>query len=152
MCRTFLSLFAVALICTACLAQSQKSPPKDFDECVALGNAVRESAPPVCVTKDGMEFPKGVKSFEECVAAGYPIMKTYPPGCVGPDGKVFIDSSAKEVGSNPEQIVGAPMLQHASATLCVDKCGDGECAEMVCMAEGCPCPETPANCPQDCKG
>lgn len=150
MCRIFSSSIVLVLLCTACLAQPPKSPPKDFDECVAFGNAVREGAPQVCVTKDGLEFPKGVNSFEECVAAGYPIMKTYPPGCVGPDGKVFIDSSAKG-GETAEDLALAPALQRVSASLCVNRCGDGECAEMVCMAEGCPCPETPENCPQDCK-
>jgi len=34
---------------------------------------------------------------------------------------------------------------------CKDLCGDGVCEEVVCMAIGCPCPETPENCPQDCK-
>lgn len=35
-------------------------------------------------------------------------------------------------------------------TTCVDKCGDGVCQEVVCMAVGCPCPETLKSCPQDC--
>jgi len=35
-------------------------------------------------------------------------------------------------------------------TICVDRCGDGECAEVVCAGEGCPCAETTANCAQDC--
>ena len=35
---------------------------------------------------------------------------------------------------------------------CKNLCGDGICQEIVCMAIGCPCPETPENCPQDCKG
>jgi hypothetical protein len=34
---------------------------------------------------------------------------------------------------------------------CKDLCGDGICQEVVCMALGCPCPETPKTCPQDCK-
>ena len=34
---------------------------------------------------------------------------------------------------------------------CEDQCGDGVCAEIVCMAIGCPCAETPENCPEDCK-
>ena len=34
---------------------------------------------------------------------------------------------------------------------CQNLCGDGICQEIVCMAIGCPCPETPENCPQDCK-
>lgn len=33
---------------------------------------------------------------------------------------------------------------------CKDMCGDGVCQEIVCMAVGCPCPETPETCPQDC--
>ncbi|MGB9719580.1 MAG: DUF333 domain-containing protein [Candidatus Anstonellales archaeon] len=34
---------------------------------------------------------------------------------------------------------------------CKDMCGDGVCQEFVCMAVGCPCPEDPTSCPQDCK-
>ncbi|MDP2946876.1 MAG: hypothetical protein Q8N88_02065 [Nanoarchaeota archaeon] len=34
---------------------------------------------------------------------------------------------------------------------CVNTCGDGKCAEIVCLAIGCPCSETKASCPQDCK-
>jgi hypothetical protein len=34
---------------------------------------------------------------------------------------------------------------------CKNLCGDGICQELVCMAIGCPCPETPMNCPVDCK-
>ena len=33
---------------------------------------------------------------------------------------------------------------------CVDLCGDGICDHIVCLSCGCPCPETPENCPQDC--
>ena len=32
-----------------------------------------------------------------------------------------------------------------------DQCGDGVCQEVVCLAIGCPKPETPQNCPSDCK-
>lgn len=35
--------------------------------------------------------------------------------------------------------------------MCEDLCGDGTCQEIVCMAEGCPCAETPDTCPEDCK-
>ncbi len=34
---------------------------------------------------------------------------------------------------------------------CKDLCGDGICQEVVCLAIGCPCPETPETCPKDCK-
>lgn len=34
---------------------------------------------------------------------------------------------------------------------CENLCGDGTCQEIVCLAIGCPCPETPTTCPEDCK-
>ncbi len=34
---------------------------------------------------------------------------------------------------------------------CKDLCGDGVCQEIVCMAVGCPCPESHTSCPVDCK-
>lgn len=40
---------------------------------------------------------------------------------------------------------GAP-----DAGLCTDRCGDGQCQEMVCLGSGCPCAETTESCPQDC--
>ncbi len=33
---------------------------------------------------------------------------------------------------------------------CTNLCGDGICQEIVCVAIGCPCPETPETCPRDC--
>ncbi|RME53884.1 hypothetical protein D6783_00750 [Candidatus Woesearchaeota archaeon] len=52
---------------------------------------------------------------------------------------------------NPEECKEVrPIKQAPSGKGCVDLCGDGTCAEVVCAAEGCPCPETQQNCPQDC--
>lgn len=34
---------------------------------------------------------------------------------------------------------------------CVSHCGNGICEEIVCLAAGCPCIETQAICPQDCR-
>ncbi len=67
-----------------------------------------------------------ITSFEECVEAGNPVMESYPRQCTV-DGQTFVEET------------------------CVDMCGDGICQEMVCMAVGCPCAETPENCPEDCK-
>ncbi|MDD5071852.1 MAG: DUF3828 domain-containing protein [Patescibacteria group bacterium] len=36
-------------------------------------------------------------------------------------------------------------------SFCVDRCGDGICDEVVCLAQGCPCPETSQSCPADCQ-
>ena len=35
--------------------------------------------------------------------------------------------------------------------VCKDKCGDGICQKIVCLAVGCPCAETRESCPQDCQ-
>lgn len=42
-------------------------------------------------------------------------------------------------------------VEISSDKACDDRCGDGVCQEIVCMAVGCPCAETPDNCPEDCK-
>lgn len=34
---------------------------------------------------------------------------------------------------------------------CVNNCGNGICQEIVCLSSGCPCAETQATCPQDCR-
>jgi len=39
-----------------------------------------------------------------------------------------------------------------SGRWCKNLCGDGICQEITCMAIGCPCPETPKTCPEDCSG
>jgi len=76
----------------------------------------------------------GVQSFEDCVRETGRILKSYPAKCVSHDGKVFVDT--------PKEPKAA----------CEDLCGDGKCAEMVCMAVGCPCAESAETCPKDCAG
>lgn len=73
-----------------------------------------------------------VTSFEECIEAGNPAMESYPRQCQHGD-QTFVEQVDKEIPS------------------CEDNCGDGQCAEMVCQAIGCPCSETPETCPQDCE-
>ncbi|MGH7960514.1 MAG: hypothetical protein ACRERD_01655, partial [Candidatus Binatia bacterium] len=46
----------------------------------------------------------------------------------------------------------APTPRQPAEPACKDLCGDGTCQEIVCMAIGCPCAETPQSCPQDCRG
>ena len=81
------------------------------------------------------DTPRPVTSFEDCVAASHRVLRTYPARCIAPDGRVFVDSK------------NAPKM---GERLCVDRCGDGECAEIVCLGSGCPCPESPSTCPKDC--
>ncbi len=45
---------------------------------------------------------------------------------------------------------GVACTEMACNSLCVDECGDGNCDEVVCLGEGCPCAETIESCPQDC--
>lgn len=75
-----------------------------------------------------------VTSFEECVEAGYVVTKSFPPRCVTPSGQQFVKARAKESGPGG----------------CENMCGDGVCQQIVCMAVGCPCAETPVNCANDC--
>ena len=44
-----------------------------------------------------------------------------------------------------------PAQGNEDSGTCKNLCGNGVCEEIVCMAIGCPCAETPATCPQDCK-
>lgn len=73
------------------------------------------------------------RSFAECARQEGQILKSYPAQCVTKDGKVFVDNSTGSDGS------------------CKDLCGDGRCQQIVCMAIGCPCPESTTSCPKDCK-
>ena len=72
------------------------------------------------------------KSYQECVDSGGRIEETVPARCALESGVVFVE----------------PPQGRGSA--CKDLCGDGECQEIVCMAVGCPCSESPTTCPKDC--
>jgi len=80
-----------------------------------------------------------INSFDECVNAGYPVMESYPRQCRTPDGRNFVE------------VIPEPIEPPAGdEAICVDNCGDGTCAEIVCLGTGCPCVETPSSCPADC--
>lgn len=85
-----------------------------------------------------------IVDFQSCVAAGNPVLKSYPPRCVASDGRQFV----KHFDARPQ--VFSPSSADRGDRLCADKCGDGICQEIVCMAEGCPCAEGRQNCPTDC--
>ena len=75
-----------------------------------------------------------VNSFKECVDAGYPVLKSYPPRCVAKNGKIFTND----------------IVRNIDGRACKDECGNGQCQQIVCQADGCPCAETPVNCARDC--
>jgi ubiquitin-protein ligase len=66
----------------------------------------------------------------------------------------FSVNSSNEVEINLFELIpdGSTVERNGNndADICVDMCGDGVCQEIVCMGEGCPCPETAQNCPADC--
>ncbi len=77
------------------------------------------------------------------------------------DGHIALTAKANfNVNSNDEVEIGLFELipdgstvereENDDTNICVDMCGDGVCQEMVCMGEGCPCPETAQSCPADC--
>lgn len=81
-----------------------------------------------------------ITNFDECVAAGNPVMRSMPPKCSTKDGLMFTaEDPRKKEKVNKER-----------KSFCKDQCGNNFCEEIVCMAEGCPCPESPTTCPQDC--
>lgn len=82
-----------------------------------------------------------VNNFEKCAKAGYPILESYPRQCRTPDGKTFTEKLTPEEKERTTSPLGA----------CENLCGDETCQEVVCMALGCPCAESPKTCPQDCK-
>lgn len=77
-----------------------------------------------------------VKTFEECVDAGYEVLmpdcKDCPRQCITPENISFFEDQEK------------------NQKICVDKCGDGICQEIVCQGEGCPCAENKITCEEDC--
>lgn len=46
--------------------------------------------------------------------------------------------------------ISLPAEAPTVSEVCKDNCGNGVCEEIVCLALGCPCPESSSSCPQDC--
>jgi hypothetical protein len=118
-----LSLFG----CVASSTTSQQMKPK------------QSAQSPQLLAQNG----SSILSFEDCVMAGYPIMRSLPPQCATPDGRVFMKGKGQISGPGKD----APT---PGGGTCKNLCGNGQCEQIVCLAVGCPCAETPMNCPQDC--
>ena len=76
-----------------------------------------------------------------CVGEGdsVPVIVN-PPECC--DGLTLVPPT--------EPILGSAGSCELVETNCVDKCGDGNCDEVVCQGEGCYCAETSDSCAVDC--
>lgn len=77
-----------------------------------------------------------VTNFEECVEKTGIVMESYPRQCRYND-QTFVEEIDEPIAP-PEDFA------------CEDMCGDGECQEMVCQADGCPCAEDELICEEDC--
>ncbi len=66
-----------------------------------------------------------------------------------PENDVRMGERAYQELYTPENDLQPNMVLEDS--MCVNQCGDGKCAELVCMAEGCPCSESYETCPEDCE-
>lgn len=88
-----------------------------------------------------------VYDFNSCVQAGLPVTRSFPPQCRTKDGRVFMNYTTNGKAKNS----GTEVIERGKMGNCKDKCGDGTCQEIVCMAIGCPCAENSESCPKDCK-
>lgn len=68
-----------------------------------------------------------------------------------PEGKYTVQVWGVEFHDQTPSLRWIEEVFVGSGKVCKDMCGDGVCQEIVCMAVGCPCPETPDTCPIDCK-
>ena len=80
-----------------------------------------------------------------------PEMKVAPVPIQVPIEPPTLPDKATPIETKPIEIELKKSIEAPKIEGCKNLCGDGICQEIVCMAIGCPCPETPQNCPQDCK-
>ena len=104
-----------------------------------------------------------------CLALGCPCAETHnscPQDCSAPqecfslcgDGQCAEEQECSVVdgqtvcycAENAEDCPQDCGVETPVVPVCVDYCGDGLCAEAVCLAHGCACAESHSSCPQDC--
>jgi hypothetical protein len=103
--------------------------------CAVLSFGLNYGVKPVIADETA---PKTLNSFQGCVEQGGRLEESFPSVCISKDGARFVQSDTVE----------EPPAKGKRA--CTDRCGDGQCQEIVCMAIGCPCAETHQTCPKDC--
>ncbi len=63
---------------------------------------------------------------------------------------VDLEAARSHSGKSIRSIINKAINNYGTEPECVDKCGDGDCAAIVCTGIGCPCWETSESCPEDC--
>lgn len=101
----------------------------------------------LCSCSSAVTHADTITDFESCVAAGNKVLRSYPAKCAAPG----IGTFTQVIEESDEAVVPKISEPLRIDSGCKDTCGDGECAEMVCQAIGCPCAESAETCPQDCK-
>jgi hypothetical protein len=144
--------------------------PANFEECEAAGYPILESYPRQCRVDDTLTFTESpmlsyedalaIAEVSECVEQGA-LLDEY---MYNENSKTWwielqMHPESEIEGCNPACVVDELSMEAEinwrctgliEGPVCVDLCGDGHCDEIVCMGEGCPCPETAASCPEDC--
>ncbi|OGY42505.1 MAG: hypothetical protein A2Y82_04015 [Candidatus Buchananbacteria bacterium RBG_13_36_9] len=132
----FWLLFIFVLIISGCTLpwQVSKQIPCTMEAKICPDGTAVGRIGPNCEFAPCSNLPvQTITNFEECAAAGNPVMESSPRQCRA-NGQTFTE----EISKPPAE------------ALCKDLCGDGVCQEIVCLAIGCPCSETPESCSQDC--
>lgn len=79
---------------------------------------------------------------------------TYCAGAAHGESREVPPSTEVELSSREAPIKGLDETPTpptpTSRRVCDDRCGNGQCEEIVCMAVGCPCAESHTTCSQDC--
>lgn len=91
-----------------------------------------------------------IATYEDCVAAGNTIIRTEPPRCVTEDMQTYVKGDAPRKIPRKYKNQQDQNSEQQGLPGCQNRCGNGTCEQIVCLSLGCPCPETPKNCPQDC--
>ncbi len=99
---------------------------------IAVAVLLGAIAPAACDGGEGLDS-SAPDSYQSCVKAGGTVDGPEESRCTTASGKSFMQS------------------KETVRSACKDLCGDGACQEIVCMAVGCPCAESPKKCPEDCR-
>ena len=87
----------------------------------------------------------GLKSFEIKHIDIEKVTEQENPYCVDSSGKIEM-----KIEKDIYDALVCVDCDNTGGGICVDRCGDSSCQEIVCLGSGCPCAESPASCPQDC--